>query len=112
MRAEPGVAVATAADALPFLILGSALGTEMPSPVNPAVKQPVHANLKMVDPAYFSALRLRLLQGRLLSDADSASTRPVVVVSRSFARQYLGLRRLADLSHCVRVEPELAPKPK
>jgi predicted permease len=90
MRAQPGVAVATAADALPLLSPGSALGTEMTSPLNPALKQQVHANLKMIDPAYFPALRLRLLQGRLLSDADSASTTPAVVVSRSFARQYLG----------------------
>lgn len=90
MRAQPGVAAAAAADALPFLSLGSALGTEMPSPVNPAIKQQVRANLRMVNPEYFAALRLRLVQGRLLSDADRASTKRVVVVSRSFARQYLG----------------------
>jgi predicted permease len=90
MRAEPGVTTAAAADALPFLSLGSALGTEMPSPVNPAIKQQVRANLRMVDPAYFAVLRLRLVEGRLLSDADGASSQPVVVVSRSFARQYLG----------------------
>jgi predicted permease len=90
MRAEPGVATAAAADALPFLSLGSAGGTEMPSLVNPAIKQQVRANLRIVGPEYFAALRLRLLQGRLLSDADGPSTRPVVVVSRSFARQYLG----------------------
>ncbi len=90
MRAQPGVAAAAAADALPFLSLGSALGTEMPSPENPAIKQQVRANLRMVNPEYFAALRLRLVQGRLLSDADRASTKRVVVVSRSFARQYLG----------------------
>jgi putative ABC transport system permease protein len=90
MRAQPGVATAAAADALPFLSLGSAGGTEMPSLVNPAVKQQVRANLRIVGPEYFTALRLRLLQGRLLSDAEGPSTRPVVVVSRSFARQYLG----------------------
>jgi hypothetical protein len=44
----------------------------------------------MVDPEYFSSLRLRLLQGRLLSNVDGLSTKPVVVVSQSFARQYLG----------------------
>jgi putative ABC transport system permease protein len=90
MRAEPGVAAAAAADALPFLSLGSALGTEMPSPVNPSIKQQVRANLRMVGPEYFTALRLRLLQGRLLSDAEGPSTKRVVVVSRAFARQYLG----------------------
>jgi len=97
MRAEPGVATAAAADALPFLSLGSALGTEMPSPVNPAVKQQVRANLRMVGPEYLTALRLRLLQGRLLSDAEGPSTKPVVVVSRSFARQYLGPEPLGKL---------------
>ena len=90
MRGQPGVATVAAADALPFLSLGSALGTEMPSPVNPAVKLQVRANLRMVDPEYFIALRIRLLEGRLFSDANGASTQPVVVVSRSFARQYLG----------------------
>jgi predicted permease len=97
LRAEPGVATAAAADALPFLSLGSALGTEMPSPVNPAIKQQVRANLRMVNPEYFTALRLRLVQGRLLSDADGASTRPVVVVSRSFAGQYFGPEPLGKL---------------
>ncbi len=90
LRAQRGVATAAAADALPFLSLGSALGTEMPSPVNPAVKQQVRANLRMVGPEYFTALRLRLLQGRLLSGAEGPSTKRVVVVSRAFARQYLG----------------------
>jgi putative ABC transport system permease protein len=100
MRAEPGVATAAAADALPFLSLGSALGTEMPSPGNPAIKQQLRANLRMVNPEYFTALRLRLVQGRLLSDTDIASNKRVVVVSRSFARQYLGpdpLGRLVPL---------------
>jgi predicted permease len=97
MRGEAGVRTAAAADALPFLSLGSALGTEMPSPSNPAVKQQVRANLRMVSPEYFAALRLRLIEGRLLSDAEGPATRPAVVVSRTFARQYLGQQPLGKL---------------
>ena len=35
-------------------------------------------------------MRLRLVEGRLLSGSDGPTTRPVVVVNRSFAQRYLG----------------------
>jgi putative ABC transport system permease protein len=37
-------------------------------------------------------MRLRLIDGRWLSDADALTTRPVIVVDRSFAKRYLGDR--------------------
>src|SRR5262245_60905422 len=74
---------------LPFMSQGAGLGTELPSPADPAVKVQVHANVRMVSPDYFAALRLPLLQGRLLTDADGTSS-PAIVVSRSFVQQYLG----------------------
>ncbi len=89
MRAIPGVTLAAAGNALPFMSLGTALGTELPSPSNPAIKLQVHANIRTVSPGYISALRLPLLQGRLLNDSDGA-TSAAAVVSRSFAQQYLG----------------------
>ena len=89
MRGMPGVAHAAAGNALPFMSLGTALGTELPSPANPAVKVQVHANVRMVSPDYFGALRLPLLQGRLLTDADGTAS-AAIVVSRSFVQQYLG----------------------
>jgi predicted permease len=45
------------------------------------------ANLREVNPAYFSVMRLVLLRGRLLTDRDTSSSEPVVVVSESVARQ-------------------------
>ena len=42
---------------------------------------------QIVSPEFFSALRIPLRQGRLLSDQDSASAPPVAVVSESMARQ-------------------------
>jgi len=89
MRAMPGVSGAAAANALPFMSLGLALGTELPSPTNPAIKVQVHANLRFVSPDYFATMRLPLLQGRLLAYSDGASS-PAIVVSRSFVRDYLG----------------------
>ena len=89
VRTQPGVIAVAAGNALPFMSLGTALGTEMPSPTNPAVKIQVHANVRMVSPGYFAALRLPLLQGRLLSDSDGAGS-TAIVVSRSFVDQYLG----------------------
>ncbi|HEX6463302.1 MAG TPA: ADOP family duplicated permease, partial [Vicinamibacterales bacterium] len=89
VRGTPGVAHVAAASALPFISLGTALASELPSPTNPGVMVQVHGNLSMVSPEYFAALGLPLLQGRLLSDADGP-TSTAIVVSRSFARQYLG----------------------
>jgi len=45
------------------------------------------ANQREVDPEYFSVMRLMLLRGRLLTDRDTASSEPVVVISESVARQ-------------------------
>ena len=89
MRVAPGVAYAAAGNALPFMSLGTALGTELPSPFNPAMKIQVHANVRMVSPEYFAAIRLPLLQGRLLTDEDGVAS-SAIVVSRSFVREYLG----------------------
>lgn len=45
------------------------------------------ANLREVDPGYFSVMQLPLLRGRQLTDQDTASSPPVMVVSESFARR-------------------------
>jgi putative ABC transport system permease protein len=89
MRAAPAVSAAAAGNALPFMSPGTALGTELPSLADPAVKIQVHANLRMISTEYFRAMRLPLLQGRLLTDQDGAQS-SAIVVSRSFARAYLG----------------------
>jgi ABC-type antimicrobial peptide transport system permease subunit len=62
----------------------------MRSPRNPDVEIEVQAAQRLVSPDYFAAMRLRLVQGRTLSAEDTAARPPVVVVNRTFARQYLG----------------------
>jgi len=94
LRGAPGVLSAATANALPFLSLGDTWGSSMPSPANPEIKQQVQANFHIVSPDYFSALRLRLTEGRLLSDADTLGAAPVLVIDRTFARKYLGDLRI------------------
>ncbi|HEX4632875.1 MAG TPA: ADOP family duplicated permease [Gemmatimonadales bacterium] len=42
----------------------------------------------IVSPGFFKALDLSLLEGRLITDADTGATSPVIVVSRSWANHY------------------------
>ena len=46
----------------------------------------------LVSPEYFHVLGVPLLRGRGFTEADTDKTKPVVVVSESFARQYLRKR--------------------
>lgn len=66
----------------------------MPRPRRPAARPDVEVNVqaaqRVVSPDYFGAMRLRLVAGRTLTDADTPTTPPVIVVNRTFARQYLG----------------------
>jgi len=48
------------------------------------------SSVTYVTPAYFSALRMPLLGGRAISDADSSTSERVTVVNESFARKFFG----------------------
>ncbi|TAK13345.1 MAG: FtsX-like permease family protein, partial [Acidobacteria bacterium] len=50
----------------------------------------VSAVLRDVTPGYFAAMGLRLAQGRTFEPADTHQRERVMVVNRTFARQYLG----------------------
>ena len=43
---------------------------------------------RRVSPGYFEAMRIRLFDGRTLTDQDSAGMMPVAVVSRAFAKRF------------------------
>ncbi len=99
MRAMPGVTHAAFGNALPLVSAGGMTGLNVRLPRDPATESKIQALHRTVDPDYFAALGLRLVAGRLLSDSDSATAQPVLVVNKSFADQYLGAdpvgRRLA-----------------
>jgi putative ABC transport system permease protein len=54
----------------------------------PPNKDAPSANLQIVSPNYFPALRIPLLAGRRFSEADTADVQPVALVSRSMAQQF------------------------
>jgi putative ABC transport system permease protein len=89
LRAVAGITHVAIGNALPFVSGGGSFAFEMPSPRDPAIKQRVQTFTRVVSPDYFQVLRLRVVQGRPLTEADTQSSRPVIVVNRTFARQYL-----------------------
>jgi predicted permease len=104
LRAVPGVTHAAYGSGLPLVSAGGFSAFNMRSPRNPNVEIEVQATQRLVSPGYFAAMRLRLVEGRTLSDADTAATPPAIVVNRTFARQYLGDRPIG-----VRV-PQRGPR--
>ncbi len=52
-------------------------------------KHPVNAQKQFVGGNYFQALRVPLLKGRYITDADNAAAPAVVIINQTFARQFL-----------------------
>ena len=48
----------------------------------------MHSSINLVDPAYFPALRIPLLQGRLWSDTENQNGAHVAVINQTLARAY------------------------
>src|SRR5260370_3271808 len=51
-------------------------------------KHPLNAQKQFVGGNYFQALRVPLLKGRYMTDADNATAPPVVIINQTFARQF------------------------
>jgi predicted permease len=84
----PGVRSAGFTTVLPLMNVESLMGFKMPGrgPGGPIDAQ---AATRTVSPGYFRALGIRTAAGRTFTDADTASSDPVVVVNRAFVRAYL-----------------------
>src|SRR5262249_38230240 len=96
IRALPGVAAAAAASDLPLGRFDPAGALQFEGhPDEGGVADNVYdgfkysAGYKVVTPGYFEALRLRVLKGRVLRDADAAGQPAVAVVSESFVKRFL-----------------------
>lgn len=90
LRAQPGVAQAAYTTSLPLLGPGASITFTLPTPYAPGGPTDVEAAERIVSPGYLGAMRLRLVSGRFLADADTATSPPVAVVNRAFAARYLG----------------------
>jgi putative ABC transport system permease protein len=84
LRTLPGVEAAAAAGQIPLGGNGDTWGFHVegrPSgPEDPSVER------YSVTPEYFAAMRIPLLRGRLIADADRASSEPVMVIGERTAR--------------------------
>ena len=69
---------------------GGMTGFNARLPRDPSTMAQVQAFHRTVSPGYFTTMGLRLRSGRLLTDSDTESSQPVLVVNQSFADQYLG----------------------
>jgi putative ABC transport system permease protein len=90
VRTLPGIQTAAYGNALPLLTPGGFYGFRMRPPANPSIQVEVNVIERVVSADYASALGLRVLAGRPASATDTMTSRNVIAVNRSFARQYLG----------------------
>ena len=89
LKARPGITHVAASTALPLASAGGFASFQFQSPFRAGAEIEVQTIRRFITPGYFGALGIRVVAGRPLTDADSAATPPVVVVNRSFVKQYL-----------------------
>jgi predicted permease len=49
---------------------------------------PFDANYRVITPSFFQTLRIPLEHGRVFSDADNATSQPVLIINRTMAREF------------------------
>jgi predicted permease len=87
VRALPGVSAAAYATGLPMVMRGGIWGVEVEGqPTEPGKAPP--ASLRFITPGFFETLRIPLLAGRDVSEADTGQAPFVAVVSRSLAERH------------------------
>jgi putative ABC transport system permease protein len=88
LAALPGIQAVGAVTALPL----SPVGTDFARPwwregeADPGGSAP-HVDIRMVTPGYFDAMRMTVLRGRSLNEADGVDTPRVIAVNETLARQ-------------------------
>lgn len=90
LQSVHGVRHVAFGNGLPLVSTGNTFGRIIPSPRDPAARLQIAATWRVVSPEYLDALQLRVSAGRRLTASDTPSSPGVIVVNRSFAREYLG----------------------
>jgi len=89
MRALPGVVAAGGVTAMPFGVAKVVLRSPLTIPGRPlAPGDPPQIQTSAVHGDYFRAMGVPLIQGRLFDPTDTATSRQVVLVSRSAVQQF------------------------
>lgn len=91
-RTNEDVTAAAITTVLPFGGSDNLMGFTLPPARSGAEPRQAQTGLRTVSADYFKALGMRVVQGRGFSGSDTASSLPVVVVNREFARRYFANR--------------------
>jgi putative ABC transport system permease protein len=87
VRSFPGVQSASAISFLPLTGPGAATSYNVVGRAMPLPGQTPTADIRIVEPEYFSTMRVPLKRGRVFTAADRDSAPPVVVVTETLARE-------------------------
>lgn len=90
VRAVPGVSTAGFSYAGILIGVQDTVGSFVPSGAAPETTSQERPRLKSLSAGYLESVRATLLDGRLLSDGDSAHAPPVVVINQALRRRYFG----------------------
>jgi predicted permease len=88
LRAQPGVRSASLVDFLPFGGNSSSASYSSPDVVLPPGAPGMHGLQRVVDPDYFRTMGITLQRGRAFTEADNATTQPVVIIDQLLADRY------------------------
>lgn len=87
VRALPGVTAAGAVRVLPLAAVIGDWSIDLEGRM-PTESEDFDGDWQIVAPGYFEAMRVRLLSGRLLTDADRFDALPVAVINETMRRHY------------------------
>lgn len=88
VRALPGVQAAGTTDDLPLTGGGSTQPIAIQGHPEAAMADQPEVSVRLISPGYFSAMGMQLLRGRDLTEADTATSPAVVIISESMAKRF------------------------
>jgi len=88
IRSMPGVSEAGAISLVPLVPQNSATRFTIVGRPAPKPGEWTSADIRVVEPGYFAAMRIPLVHGRTFTAADRADAPPVVLINQTMARQF------------------------
>jgi len=89
LAASPGIRAAGAVSVLPLTDAAEGGGTAIVGEPPPAPGQALQGQYLVIEGDYFRAMGIKLVSGRAFTSSDVATSTPVVIVNREYARKYL-----------------------
>ena len=84
-KALPGVESASLAFSIPLGYYGDGTGVYAEGQAVSSDKRPPGAGINIVTPDYFSTMRMKIVEGRAFTDADTSTSQPVAIVNQTMA---------------------------